>query len=523
MEAVASTTEEERSLRGETRFVRADEFAACSNALRARGALVVNVALYGCTRGSLASTCDQAIEDALHARGASGPGIGSEGEACAMLSDQLFRARRLGFRGIALLLPTLRPLAAPVGALDAVDAHALCFLREATEDRPVVLAMNEADRELGVLVGTLALERVLWAVPVETASESRVVVASVVEEVEIVHAPPTLAASLRDAGSELWPPKADSKRRRSELGAYDHDGDLAPEPEPEPVAVPEPVLAAPEPPAPDPSQGAWRAWTQALAAARGPQPLSSFERLFAQSYLPLATAIDAGLDEPKAFAARDEFSRTFARAYSEACPTFALTGKRPRMVFDAHDVAAKMARTHGARSTHLLLVDAMRYDVAARVLTLVTAQLVGRATLVDRVTLFAALPTCTGRQLDALARGAVALTGSVDDDREADPIRDRTAEIVRRVRVGSRDVHKLDLVEARLRSTTHALAELPAVEQECANAIVKHTRTLPSRTLLLVFGDHGFRIQDDGTVSQGGATPEEVMVSAYGLLLGELH
>ena len=30
---------------------------------------------------------------------------------------------------------------------------------------------------------------------------------------------PALAASLRDAGSELWPPEADSKRRRSELGA----------------------------------------------------------------------------------------------------------------------------------------------------------------------------------------------------------------------------------------------------------------------------------------------------------------
>ena len=139
------------------------------------------------------------------------------------------------------------------------------------------------------------------------------------------------------------------------------------------------------------------------------------------------------------------------------------------------------------------------------------------------MTLFAALPTHTGRQLDALARGAIARAGSVDDDREADPIRDRTAEMVRRVRVGSRDVHKLDLVEARLRSTTHALVELPAIEQECASAIVKHARTLPARTLLLVFGDHGFRLRADGTVSHGGATPEEVMLSAYGLLLGELH
>jgi hypothetical protein len=193
------------------------------------------------------------------------------------------------------------------------------------------------------------------------------------------------------------------------------------------------------------------------------------------------------------------------------------------MVLDAHEVAAKMARSQGARSAHLLLVDAMRYDVAARVVNLVMAELVGRASLVDRVTLFAALPSRTGRQLDSLARGATALAGSVDDERESDPIRDRTAEIVRRVRVGSRDVHKLDLVEARLRSTTHALGELPGIEQECADAIVKHARTLPPRTLLLVFGDHGFCIEDDGTVSQGGATPEEVMVSAYGLLLGDLH
>ena len=502
MQAAAVFTEEDRSLRGATRFVRADEFAACSNALRAQGALVVNVALYGCTRGSLASTCDEAIEDALHARGASGPGIGSEGEPCATLSDQLFRARRLGFRGIALLLPTLRPLAAPVGALDAVDAQALCFLQDATVDRPMVLAMNDGERELAVLVGTASLERVLG----KGAAEEREEVLA--EECAVAgdSASPTLAAPLRGA----------------ELGACDSDSvGVAPmEQVATRVAVPASESA---PAAADPSQGAWRGWTQALVAARGPQPLSSFEKLFAQSYLPLAGALDAGLKEPRAIAAREEFSRTFARAYSEACPTFALTGKRPRMVLDAHEVAAKMARAHGARSAHLLLVDAMRYDVAARVLQLVTAELASRASLVDRMTLFAALPTRTGRQLDALARGSIALSGSVDDERESDPIRDRTAETVRRVRVGSRDVHKLDLVEARLRSTTHALADLGGIEQECASAIVKHARTLPPRTLLLVFGDHGFRIEDDGSVSQGGATPEEVMVSAYGLLLGDLH
>ena len=523
MQAAAVFTEEDRSLRGATRFVRADEFAACSNALRAQGALVVNVALYGCTRGSLASTCDEAIEDALHARGASGPGIGSEGEPCATLSDQLFRARRLGFRGIALLLPTLRPLAAPVGALDAVDAQALCFLQDATVDRPMVLAMNDGERELAVLVGTASLERVLG----KGAAEEREEVLA--EECAVAgdSASPTLAAPLRAeelgaCDSDSASPTLAAPLRDAELGACDSDSvGVAPmEQVATRVAVPASESA---PAAADPSQGAWRGWTQALVAARGPQPLSSFEKLFAQSYLPLAGALDAGLKEPRAIAAREEFSRTFARAYSEACPTFALTGKRPRMVLDAHEVAAKMARAHGARSAHLLLVDAMRYDVAARVLQLVTAELASRASLVDRMTLFAALPTRTGRQLDALARGSIALSGSVDDERESDPIRDRTAETVRRVRVGSRDVHKLDLVEARLRSTTHALADLGGIEQECASAIVKHARTLPPRTLLLVFGDHGFRIEDDGSVSQGGATPEEVMVSAYGLLLGDLH
>ena len=46
---------------------------------------------------------------------------------------------------------------------------------------------------------------------------------------------------------------------------------------------------------------------------------------------------------------------------------------------------------------------------------------------------------------------------------------------------------------------------------------------LPPRTLAFVFGDHGFRVGDDGTPSEGGASPEEVLVPAYAWVVGEMH
>src|SRR5271165_2630477 len=57
-------------------------------------------------RGRLAEVLDEAIERALSARGAPGPGIasGSGSDRDATLSDQLFRARRTGATGRAVVL-----------------------------------------------------------------------------------------------------------------------------------------------------------------------------------------------------------------------------------------------------------------------------------------------------------------------------------------------------------------------------------------------------------------------------------
>ena len=135
--------------------------------------------------------------------------------------------------------------------------------------------------------------------------------------------------------------------------------------------------------------------------------------------------------------------------------------------------------------------------MAARVIEM----LEGRASLAERVTLFAALPTTTTRQLESLARGVEALRQPADEDGDAYPTTG-----VRRVRVGSRDLYKLDLVPGEAVNGT-------------ASAIAEHAAAQAPRTLLFIVGAHGFRV-DKGAASSGGPSPEEVIVSAHAFLIG---
>jgi hypothetical protein len=261
-----------------------------------------------------------------------------------------------------------------------------------------------------------------------------------------------------------------------------------------------------------------------LVAARGPQPLAKLERLFAESYLPLDNALVGGLDDTGARRARDEFRDTFASGYIEAFPTFAATTKRPRMVLDAYDIAARIGRLHGARTTRLLLVDSMRCDVARTVQARVVAKVGARASLTDELVLWSALPTTTIRQLETIARGVEALRAPAALEQDPLASRGRSAEHVRRLRVGPRELHKLDLIESRLQAGgANAVRELPEIADGAAEALAHHIETLASRTLLFVFGDHGFTLDKHGAIRSGGATPEEVLVGAFALLTGEVH
>jgi hypothetical protein len=239
--------------------------------------------------------------------------------------------------------------------------------------------------------------------------------------------------------------------------------------------------------------------------------------------MPLARAVERGLDEPRARDACEEFRNNFARAYTEACPTFAVTGKRPRMVMDAPETALRIARLHGARSTQLLLVDGMRFDLGLRIRDALTRELGARASLAEEHLLWSALPTTTARQMDLLARGIDALRNKdADPNAEGEPMRGRTAETIRRVKVGHRDLFKLDVVQSRLAEASSP-RDLDDVVGAVTDAVARHAQTLSSRTLLFVFADHGFTVDRSGVITQGGASPEEVLVGAFAFLVGAVH
>lgn len=471
-EAAVSQESEAPSPRGAVRFASADARDEACVQLRRQGWVVVEIEGIGpSARGRLAEVIEEATERELASRGAAGPGVTAASDEDAALSDRLFRARRAGACGIAIVLGPMRAAGNAFRAMEPEDSATLRFLARATGERPLALVLDARDATTGG------------------------------------YGPPTPLSSL--------------------LGATAH-AETSPQPAREPAPPPAPPPARIEKHTAGASvvvkEEAWRAWLLQLTAARGPQPLSALERLFAEAYMPLANAIAAGLDDPKARAARDEFRATFAKSYTEAFPTFAAAIKRPRMVLDAHDVAARIARLHGARTIRMLLVDAMRSDVTRMIEERLVARLGAHASLTDELLLWSALPTTTIRALETVARGVEAIRAPADLEPDPEPTHGRTAEFVRRIRVGPRELHKLDIVESRVRSAGRdVLGALAPAADAAAAAIAHHAESLSPRTLLFVFGDHGFSIDKGGAATQGGASPEEVLAGAFAMLVGDVH
>ena len=73
----------------------------------------------------------------------------------------------------------------------------------------------------------------------------------------------------------------------------------------------------------------------------------------------------------------------------------------------------------------------------------------------------------------------------------------------------------------------HEAARLDDLADELAEVLSAQLARLPARTLAIVFGDHGFKLDgmDSGTTSakSGGASPEEVLVPAFAWLVGGVH
>jgi hypothetical protein len=268
-----------------------------------------------------------------------------------------------------------------------------------------------------------------------------------------------------------------------------------------------------------------------LDGARGPKPVAVIERLFSTRYAPLVGAVARGEADATVRGVVDAWRIAFEHSWREAFSALRVTGKRPPMVFDAPDIAARIGRLNGARAVKLLLVDSMRFDVGERVAERLEAQLTGKAVCVERMLLWSALPTTTPTQMALLGRGADGLRDAEPTgEPEPDVARGRAVSTLRRDRAGSREVMKLDLVEARLRNAGPAYDDrLDAIADEVTPVLMKFIETLPPRTLLFLFGDHGFRLpasadgRATGPATQGGSSPEEVLVPGQAWLVGGVH
>ncbi len=270
----------------------------------------------------------------------------------------------------------------------------------------------------------------------------------------------------------------------------------------------------------------WRAQAMELDAARGPKPAAQVEKLFVERYLPLLAAARRGEVDATAREIIRGWRDSFAESYEGAFASIRVTGKRPSMVMDAPEVAHRVARLASARSVKLVLVDAMSFELGERVSERLRKSLDQRAVLVERTLLWAALPTITPVQMHLLARGQQGFSDLPATPSEPDITRGRNVAAFRRERLGAREVLKLDLVEARLRAPGASHDErLDAVAEEVTDALLKLFEAMPPRTLVYVFGDHGFVLSAGqngwatGPAVSGGGSPEEVLVAGQAWLV----
>jgi hypothetical protein len=472
------------------RFAEASDIVRLLKESRADGFLMVSISAPKPTeRGHLALIVEEAVELELERHGGSPPGLATEADLDASLADQLYRAKLLEFRGLAIALGSLDALADSSGVLDVEDSLSLRFLCQAPERHPLRLFVDSENEIIGVYGAPRALGELLPGSPGAEPSPT------IPELVETPDPSPVTTASEPPLFAEEAPET--SQIRPAPLG-----------------------------PLHERAHESWPAWLRDLEGARGPRPLASVERMFAKSYVPLRDAYLRGIAPPEVLGVLEGWATSFAKSYTETFGALRVRTKRPTMVLDIPDVALRIGRLHGARSVQLLLVDGLRFDLGLRMEALLRARLGQEAALTERLLLWSALPSDTATQLELLGRGPDALRGlDRKGDSDVTVARGRTARVPRRVKAGHRELLKLDLVEAELGEPGGSETErLDALASPLTDAVAELCEKLPTRTLLVVFGDHGFVFEPlaDGTTvaRQGGSRPEEVLVPAFAWLVG---
>ncbi|HKY38939.1 MAG TPA: hypothetical protein VJN18_23535 [Polyangiaceae bacterium] len=568
---------------GEARFVGPGVLAELLTEAEADGLLTVQVSSPGPGhRGRLGVLVEAAIEGALERRGACPPGVAAATDLALSLADQLYRARLVELRGIAIGVGTLGGMADSEHTLDTEDSAVLRYLLTAAALHPLRLYLNAADRGLRVFTVPVAIHELMPGsapsalVCLETAQPPSVAPAvarsAAAMVAALLHSEPESRENESDESDEsdeldeleeatLVPPHVQVAEA---LSASEVLEALTPPPSSESglsltppdltaFSTPPPVVAAALPPAPaageepfEPSPvppepfergplyasapSDWRSWVEELTTARGPKPLSVIERMFVSAYVPLADAVARGIGDASARQVLSTWATSFEQSYREAFAALRVRGKRPTMVLDIPEIALRIGRLHGARRVELIAVSGLRFDLGLRVEQRVRWRMAQDVALTERLLLWSALPSTSAVQLELLGRGPEALktwTGEVSS--EIPVARGQNARTARRVKVGHRDLLKLDLVAARLMEPGDDEAvRLDDLADETAEVLSAQLARLPARTLAIVFGDHGFKLDtldSGGTTSakSGGASPEEVLVPAFAWLVGGVH
>lgn len=517
--------------------------------------------------GKLGAAIDADMEAVLASRGAMPASIAEGAPVQAIVADQIHRAAALPVRGVCICLPKLGALA-PNGMLTDDDATALsAWMAVAREEKRlrVVVLLDEEDRAVTLRV----------PVPLATYLDggSSLERGKSMEAHKTPSPPPAIADTLRPPAPPRFEAELelDTKERRTvaapmqelaervqyrvdegldeedlvELREAEAKAQAQREAEQEALRLNaeraeaerlqaerrkaerlEAERLEAERAARLVQTATWRTFAMELDAARGPKPVAAIEKLFAQRYIPLLGAIARGEADAAIDNVVSEWRSSFAESYEASFGSIKVTAKRPPMVMDAPEVAHKVARLASARQVKLILVDSMSFDLGERVSVRIAAALDKRAVLVERSVLWSALPSTTPTQMHLLARGTEGLKDIPGPVSEPEVTRGRTVNAVRRERLGAREILKLDLVEARLRGTGPSYDErLDNIADEVASILVRLFESFPARTLAYVFGDHGFILnagsngRGSAPSSQGGASPEEVLVSGQGWLV----
>src|SRR5690606_30322836 len=135
-------------------------------AASARGYLWIPLTAPGpAHRGRLGLYIEETIENELEERGALPPGIVASTGLDASVSDQLYRARLIEMRGIALGIPSLEGITNLGRNLDADDSSVLrCWLAP-TSDRPVRLLVSAENSKLRVYPSPVFFDALLDFAP----------------------------------------------------------------------------------------------------------------------------------------------------------------------------------------------------------------------------------------------------------------------------------------------------------------------------------------------------------------------